>query len=70
MSKNKTVLCISAFNQIWIAMIRIMMNNNFDSKSRLGIQNSTLEHIIKTKAKPCLLQKILAPETRKANFLF
>lgn len=70
MSNNKTVLCISAFNQIWIAMIRIMMNNNFDSKSRLGIQNSTLEHIIKTKAKPCLLQKILAPETRKPNFLF
>ena len=27
-SNNKTVLCIAAFNQIWIAMITIMMNNN------------------------------------------
>lgn len=29
MSNNKTILYIAAFNQIWIAMIKIMMN--FDS---------------------------------------
>lgn len=29
--QQNSPLTISAFNQIWIAMIKIMMNNNFDS---------------------------------------
>lgn len=72
--QNSPLYC--CFNQIWIAMITIMMNDNnyyllpwqLIKTGNSKFNRST--HIMKTKAEPCLLQKILAPETRKANFLF